>query len=232
VKVRPSFLILLIALFSSMACAQNIGPDGAERGGDFPRKLASQKSGVWQSADKSLRAYITIDGEVVRSEEEDKPQCDITYTLWVAKGDEPFKPVKKLDSSEDDGYGFGGEIIGLSRNHRFLAVNFYEYAGDWTGHRPVILNVETGEVAVRDLGDRILKQLPHCDYFQEFRGATSTGDARIHIPKSSYVDEGCPDQGDWIFEMKSGAVYRVPRAHRAAPKKSKSRTYSPALIDL
>jgi hypothetical protein len=45
------------------------------------------------------------------------------------------------------------------------------------------------------LEERILKQLPSCDYFEEFNGVTNAGEAIIRVPKSAYVEKGCPSQG-------------------------------------
>ena len=37
------------------------------------------------------------------------------------------------------------------------------------------------------------------------------GDVVVHVPKSIQVEEGCPDQGDWLWTPRTGKVQRLGR---------------------
>jgi len=73
----------------------------------------------------------------------------------------------------------------------------------------VIVEVKSNSVMFLPLDDRILKQLPSCDYFEEFIGVTNAGEAIIRAPKSAYVENGCHSQGKWLFNLHSGIVKRM-----------------------
>jgi hypothetical protein len=115
--------------------------------------------------------------------------------------------IKEFSDPESDGVGV--DIVGASSDGNMIAADFWWAAGDYTGHRPVILKVKSNSVILLPLDDRILKQLPSCDYFEEFIGATNDGEAIIHVPKSQYVRTGCPSQGKWLFNLHSGIVRRM-----------------------
>jgi hypothetical protein len=100
-------------------------------------------------------------------------------------------------------------MIGFSPDQSKVAADFWWAGGDYTGHRPVIYDVNTKRVQFGELGEQITGQLPSCDYFQNFTGVTNSGEAVIYVPKSIYVDEGCPDQGDWLFNVANGKVRRA-----------------------
>jgi hypothetical protein len=101
--------------------------------------------------------------------------------------------IKEFTDQEDNGVGV--DIIGTSSDGNKIAADFWWAAGDATGHRPVIVDVKSNSVMLLPLEERILKQLPSCDYFEEFNGVTNAGEAIIRVPKSAYVEKGCPSQG-------------------------------------
>jgi len=115
--------------------------------------------------------------------------------------------IKEFSDPENDGVGV--DIIRASSDGNMIAADFWWAAGDYTGHRPVILDVKSNAVTLLPLDDRILKQLPSCDYFEEFIGVTNAREAIIRVPKSAYVETGCPSQGKWLFNLHSGIVRRM-----------------------
>ncbi|HEY6971645.1 MAG TPA: hypothetical protein VJA94_20710 [Candidatus Angelobacter sp.] len=129
------------------------------------------------------------------------------YKLFVAHPDGKFVLTKQYSEKADG--SVGAEMIGASPNERMLAADFWWAEGDYTGHRPVIYNVETRSAQSRALHDEIRKQLPSCDYFEEFIGVSDAGEAIIRVPQSAYVEKGCHAQGKWLFDMQSGRVHRL-----------------------
>jgi len=139
----------------------------------------------------------------------------VTYKLFVAHGNGKYVPV--MEYSEKAEGSVGAEMIGASKNEKVLAADFWWAEGDYTGHRPVIYDAEAKSAHSRALNNEIRKQLPSCDYFEEFIGVTDTGEAIIRVTKSAYVDQGCPAQGEWLFDVQSGRVQRTKP--KSAPHK-------------
>jgi hypothetical protein len=133
--------------------------------------------------------------------------CTVVYRLFVAEKSKPFVSVKEY--SERAGDGVGVEMVGASKSEMVIAADFWWTAGDYTGHRPVVYALNSKSVILRALKNEIRRRLPSCDYFEEFIGVTDTGEAVIRIPKSTYVEKGCPAQGEWLFDVHSGSVRRV-----------------------
>lgn len=133
--------------------------------------------------------------------------CAAVYKLFLSSNGKPFVLIKEFSSHEDDGVGV--DIIGESSDRNMIAADFWWAGGDYTGHRPVIVDVKSNSVMFLPLGERILKQLPSCDYFEEYIGVTDAGEAIIRVPKSAYVKTGCPSQGKWLFNLHSGTVMRM-----------------------
>jgi hypothetical protein len=154
----------------------------------------------------TLRAYAAV--QLSRPKDDtNADSCEALYKLFVAEGSGPFVLVKRFSESADTNVGV--EMVGASKNEKMIAADFWWAAGDYTGHRPVIYDVEAKSVHLRALNDEIRKQLPSCDYFEEFIGVTDSGQAIIRVPKSAYVETGCPAQGTWLFNIRSGSVQRV-----------------------
>ena len=134
-------------------------------------------------------------------------QCLANYRLFLSSGSATFSMIKEFSDREDADVGV--DIIGASNDGNMIAANFWWAQGDATGHRPVIVDVKANSAMLLPLDDRILKQLPSCDYFEEFIGVTDAGEAIIRVPKSAYVEKGRPSQGKWLFDLHSGKVKRM-----------------------
>jgi hypothetical protein len=52
------------------------------------------------------------------------------------------------------------------------------------------------------------------------QGVTNDGDVVLYVPKSIYVDKGCPDQGEWLLNMKTDTIARAGQAD--APPQTQS----------
>ncbi len=156
-------------------------------------------------SNSTARAYAAIAITRPSSDTEGKA-CRVEYQLFVARGQHPFVAVKTFTDTTDT--LVGAEVVGFSRDESKLAADFWWAAGDYTGHRPVIYDLNTNRTQFGELGEQLTAQLPSCDYFEEFTGVTDPGEAIIHVPKSAYVDEGCPDQGDWLFNLRKKTVRR------------------------
>jgi len=161
-----------------------------------------------------VRAYATVQLRRA-SDDTNGDSCMVTYKLFVAHGNGKYVPVKEYSEKAEG--SVGAEMIGASKNEKVLAADFWWAEGDYTGHRPVIYDAEAKSAHSRALNNEIRKQLPSCDYFEEFIGVTDTGEAIIRVPKSAYVDQGCPAQGEWLFDVQSGRVQRTKP--KSAPHK-------------
>jgi hypothetical protein len=81
----------------------------------------------------------------------------------------------------------------------------------------VVYDFVTGSWQIRDVGTRVTRNLPACKYFTMIQGVTDEGDVVLYVPKSIYVDAGCPDQGEWLLNMKTDEITRLHNAD-ASPK--------------
>jgi hypothetical protein len=154
----------------------------------------------------AVRAYATVQLSRANDDKE-ADSCTVVYKLFVAEGSKPFVSVKEYSERSDDIVGV--KMVGASKSEMVIAADFWWAAGDYTGHRPVIYDVNSKSVVLRALKDEIRRQLPSCDYFEEFIGVTDTGEAVIRIPKSTYVEKDCPGQGNWLFDVRSGNARRM-----------------------
>lgn len=124
--------------------------------------------------------------------------------------------IATADFQVDDGFEFGAQFTGVSPSGGFLLIDMYDAAGDYTGHHPLVIETSTGKSRDKDLDEtRIFKQLPSCDYFIELEGVLEDGSVVVHVPKSAYVDSReCRDRGRWLFNVKTGSLARVDKAHK------------------
>jgi hypothetical protein len=129
--------------------------------------------------------------------------------LLIENPGQQFTIVHRTEEVIDYGGPAWMGLVGLSRNGKRFAVDVGWSAGDYDHHRPTVLTIADHLIVSRSLDDQIFDQLPSCDYSQLFTGITNAGEAIIHVPKSIYVDEGCPDQGEWLFNLQTGKVRRV-----------------------
>jgi len=142
--------------------------------------------------------------------DQDAKSCLVTYSLFVNQYSRGWRQVKQHIERRSDIVGV--TLVGFSPDGTRVAADFWWADGDYTAVRPVIFNLVTSTVQMRELSEQITNRLPSCDYFQSFERITNSGESVIHVPKSHYVDVGCPDQGDWLFNLKTGMVRRVKSA--------------------
>ena len=152
-------------------------------------------------------AYATV--TVTRSSGEAEIKCAVTYRFFVQPDRRPAREVKRFDDSRSGILGVS--VVGFSPNSAFVAADFWWAEGDYTAVRPVIHSLRTGATYMPDLADRITTQLPSCDYNQYFTRLTDSGEAVIHVPRSHYVEHGCPDQGEWALHPKTARLRRLSR---------------------
>ena len=107
----------------------------------------------------------------------------------------------------------GAALQGFSPDGTKLLMDFFTAAGDYTGHRPLVYDFLTSRWSLRDVGTRVTRNLPHCDYLTMVDGVTNDGNVILSVPKSFTVDRGCPDQGQWLLDMKTDTITRLGQAH-------------------
>ncbi len=202
-------IALFIVAFCSALLAQQTKSTEPVECSEVPKgKAITRQTPRFSTDSGSIRAYVVV--RLSRPEDDlDARSCTAMYSLFVSEQGKEFLLVKKHSQVEEN--LVGAQIIGVSKNQQMLAADFWWAAGDYTGHRPVVYNRKTKAVAFRELDDQITKQLPSCDYSENFVGITDGGDALIEVPKSIYVDTGCPAQGIWAFDLGSGRVSRLAK---------------------
>jgi hypothetical protein len=169
-------------------------------------QIVTRKTALMTVRSGAVRAYAVVQLSRANDDEE-ADSCTVVYKLFVAEGSKPFVSVKEYSERADSSVGVG--MVGASKSEMVIAADFWWAAGDYTGHRPVIYDLNSKSAVLRTLKDEILRRLPSCDYFEEFIGVTDNGEAVIRIPKSTYVEKGCPAQGEWLFDVHSGSVRRM-----------------------
>jgi hypothetical protein len=169
-------------------------------------ELAQQETPVITNRSGTVKAYAMI---AVRRSDDPKAMCSATSKLFLSRSGKPFTEIKSF--SENTELMVGVEMVGFSQDERKLAADFWWAEGDYVGHRPVILDMESGNVLFGELGQQVINQLPSCDYNEDFVEVSNDGQAIIHVPESHYVQEGCPAQGYWLFDLSTGKVKRQER---------------------
>lgn len=109
----------------------------------------------------------------------------------------------------------GVEFGGTSKDGTKVLLDFFSAAGDYTDHRPAVYDFVSGTWHVRDVGTRVTHSLPSCDYFTIIQGVTDSGDVILYVPKSIYVEKGCPDQGEWLLNMRDDVITRLAKKDAA-----------------
>lgn len=199
------FIILLFLYLPAFGQQKSRSTAGMECSDVKAGSAVTQKTPTLNIGATNTKAFATV--QLRRPEDDTEANsCTATYKLFLANDDGKFTSVKQL-SEKVSGESVGAEMIGVSKRERMIAADFWWSMGDATGHTPVIYNLASKVVRLRALHDEISKQLPSCDYFEEFVGVTDAGEAIIRIPK--YIDEGCPAQGKWLFDPQTGSVRRM-----------------------
>ncbi len=170
----------------------------------------SSKTERATNAKRSNDAYAAI--ELARNPADASGNsCVATYTLYLSQYSSNFKPVKTFSVPLRDAAGV--DLIGFSENGSKVAADFWWSAGDYKAHRPVVYDLKTKIARMNELGDQITGQLPACAYQEELTGINDAGEVTIHVPGSVHVDKGCPDQGNWLLDSKTGEVRRQTDAN-------------------
>ncbi len=146
------------------------------------------------------------------------PKCHIT---WAVSGSSRgrSRPLFRY-TDQPAGLINGVAFEGTSPDGSKLLLDFFSTVGDLTDHRPAVFDFLTLGYQIRDVGDKVTRNLPDCKYFTMLSGVTDQGEVILYVPKSIYVDAGCPDQGEWLMNMRTGTITRV-EAH--APPETQSR---------
>src|SRR5262245_54566917 len=140
----------------------------------------------------------------------DAPKCHIRWTVTSKLAGRS----KVLFRHEDDPALFlnGVAFDGTSPDGSKLLLDFFTAVGNHTDHRPVVYDFLTGTWQIRDVGTRITRDFEKCRYFTMIQGVTDAGDVLLYVPKSIYVDAGCPDQGEWLLNMQTDTIARAGNA--------------------
>jgi hypothetical protein len=207
-NIKLTFVLLMIptlAYSEPNRATEPLACSDIQQGGEVQRSTRTVRR-----TDGRAAAFATVtlnrDKDDTRAE-----RCHVLYQFFVKRGTEPEREVKRLDEIRPN--IVGATIIGFSPDESKIAADFWWGEGDYTAVRPVVHSIRTQKTHMRELGDQIIRQLPSCDYYESFERLTNPGEAVIHVPESHYVLTGCPDQGEWTFDPKSGRVRRI-RAER------------------
>jgi hypothetical protein len=152
-------------------------------------------------------AQIAVAIEASNVGTEKAPKCHIQWTVRATTAGRSRVLFRHTDDRE---FSLNGASLeGTSPDGSKLLLDFFTAAGDYTDHHPVVYDLLTGTWSIREVGTRITRDLPRCDYFTFLDSVTNDGDVLLSVPKSPYVDKGCPDQGEWLLNMKADTVSRV-----------------------
>jgi hypothetical protein len=161
---------------------------------------------------------ITVRIEASNRGSADQPKCHVRWTVAALSGGRTRVLLRHEDDPKFSINGAGVE--GLSPDGSKLLMDFFTAEGDYTGHRPVVYDFLNARWRIRDVGDRVTRSLPHCDYFTMIDGVTNSGNVVLSVPKSIYVKEGCPDQGQWLLNMEADTITRLDKAHASLKTQS------------
>src|SRR5260370_9237398 len=122
----------------------------------------------------------------------DAPKC---HVKWTVTGKLTGRSKVLLRHEDDPEHGTNGVVLdGTSPDGSKLLLDFFTAAGDYTGHRPLVYDFVTGNWQMRDVGARLTRNLPGCDYLTLVQGVTDEGNVVLYVPKRIHVDAACPDQ--------------------------------------
>jgi hypothetical protein len=146
------------------------------------------------------------------------PMC---HVKWTVSGRLAGRSKVLFRHEDDPAVSTNGVAFdGASPDGSKLLLDFFTASDNHTGHRPVVYDFVTGNWQMRDVGTRVTRNLQRCDYFTMIQGVTDEGDVVLYVPTSIYVDAGCPDQGEWLLNMKTDTITRLDKAN--APSKTQS----------
>jgi hypothetical protein len=136
-------------------------------------------------------------------------KCHVKWTVTTTSAGRSRVLVSYTDDPQLDMNG--AALYGFSPDGSKLLMDFFTAAGDYTSHRPLVYDFLTARWNLREVGTRVVRNLPGCDYFTMLDGVTNDGNVILSVPKS--IDRGCPDQGQWLLNMKTDTITRLSKAH-------------------
>jgi hypothetical protein len=159
----------------------------------------------------AAQIIVTVDASNRGTEKE--PQCHLKWIVsrkLAGRSQVLFRYVDDPKLTEN-----GVAFQGTSKDGTKLLFDFYSFGGDYTDHRPAVYDFTTATWHIHEVAGRITDTLPSCDYLTMIQGVTDGGDVILYVPKSIYVNKGCPDQGEWLLNMKDDAIARIPKKDAA-----------------
>jgi hypothetical protein len=169
-------------------------------------------------------AQIVVSVEASNIGTADKPKCHVQWTFTgksAGAGKTPGRSTLLFRYTDEPEHGQNGvSFEGTSPDGSKLLLDLFATVNDRTLHRPVVYEFLAAGWQIRPVGDKVSRHLPaNCNYFTMISGVTNDGNVILYVPKSPGMDAGCPDQGEWLLDMKADTVSRV-EAH--APSKPTS----------
>ena len=205
-------VILLMALATAAAAQQPYSTPTAECAVITPGKTEKQQTEAMTSEKARLYASITASRP---ADDRDARHCHVAYALWLSEGEQGYKAVASFEEDGQD--AFGVELVGFSPDKSKVAANFWYAAGDFTAVRPAVYDRSTGKAAVKELGPEVIGRFVDCNYTPTFNGVTNAGEAVVHATKDTYIEEGCAEQPDLLFNLRTGEA-RAATTPRAGTK--------------
>jgi hypothetical protein len=136
------------------------------------------------------------------------PKCHIT---WAVSGTSRGRSQSLFRYATDTGALISGVAFdGTSPDGTKVLLDFFSTAGDRTDHRPGVYDFLSLGYQIREVADKLTRNLPNCKYSTMLNGVTNRGEVILDVPKSMHADVGCPDQGEWLMNMRNGAITRFP----------------------
>ena len=214
---QKSFAILVLAmifLLSAFASGEDIN---LECGSLSPGEL--KKAGATYSLKSKGILKIAIAVEMKRLPDGERAQCDVRWTVFQESQEQKRTELFHFSKRPEEDLA-GTDAPSTSPDGSKLLVPFWTAEGDYTNHLPAVYDFRTKEFYVREIADRITRDLPSCDYFTMVGDIRNSGDVSLYVPKSTYVEEGCPDQGKWLLHPATNNITRIRKTHAQSPKKS------------
>jgi hypothetical protein len=159
------------------------------------------------SVRNKFATLITVSIDASNVGTADAPKC---HVKWSVSGISAGRSRLLFRHEDDPQHNLNGVAFeGTSPDGSKLLLDFFSSAGDKTGHRPVVYDFLSGQWTIHDVGDTVTRNWPACKYFTMLSGVNDQGDVVLYVPKSIPVDARCPDQGEWLLNMKTGTVARL-----------------------
>lgn len=137
----------------------------------------------------------------------EKTKCHVQWTVTARSAGGSSLLFRFTDEPEQNQNGVSFE--GASPDGSKLLLDLFATVNDRTVHRAVVYDFLSAGWQVRALADKVTRNLPAaCNYLTMISGVNNQGNVVLYVPKS-LMDAGCPDQGEWLLDMKTDTVSRV-----------------------